>query len=126
MLTMPITDEIKEVKVKFAIAFEFTPKQGAKRGTSKWSINSGLPWNINDPATLKFAQDLDGSFNARAKTYTNLSTDSIRIGSLANKLKNFIALPQPAETDFTTMMTEFASNQLKGEFDTSQLKTKFI
>lgn len=123
---MATTDIIKDISVKFAIAFEFEPNASNQKGFGKWRITQGLPWDAKDPASKKFAIDLDSAFNAKTKTYSHLSPGVSDTNSLAGKLKQFKDLESPENDDFTKAMNSFVTNCLKSEFDQSQLTTKFI
>lgn len=123
---MAITNLIQACDVQFAVAFQFSLKNSAKSGADKWDIDAGLPWDCNDPASIKFAEELDRSFNGRAKTYTNLSSGSKIKNSLAHQLESFKNINTPTKADFTDAMKTFITHHLKGELNNSQLKTGFI
>ncbi|EKE79452.1 nucleoid-associated protein [Idiomarina xiamenensis] len=123
---MATVQEIKDVSVKFAIAFEFERNTSKNNGAAKWKVNNGLPWNVNDPASRKFALDLDNSFNARTKTYTHLSPSASDKVSLAGRLEKIKNIASPNNSQYSKEMTEFVRNRLKNEFEKSQLASKFI
>lgn len=123
---MAVTNLIQACDVQFAVAFQFSLKNSAKSGADKWDIDAGLPWDCNDPASIKFAEELDRSFNGRAKTYTNLSSGSKIKNSLAHQLECFKNIKTPTKANFTDAMSTFITHHLKGELNNSQLKTGFI
>ena len=123
---MAVITEIQAYDVKFAIAFEFSLKPSSKTKSDKWNVKTGLPWDSNDPASIKFAGELDQAFNRRGKTYTHLSPGSRINHSLAHQLEDFTSKSGPQKTDFTNAMSTFISHHLKGELNKSQLKTGFI
>ena len=118
---MAVTNLIQACDVQFAVAFQFSLKNATKSGTDKWNIDAGLPWDCNDPASIKFAEELDRSFNGRAKTYTNLSSGSKIKNSLAHQLEGFNSIKSPTRNDFKSSMKTFINHHLKGELNKSQV-----
>ncbi|RUO26011.1 hypothetical protein CWE09_04600 [Aliidiomarina minuta] len=123
---MAVITEKQECEVKFAIAFQFTPKSTNQVGNNKWTIDTGVPWNVKDVASTTFANELDHSFNGRAKTYTNLSSGRGVNNSLAAKLHEFNNKSTPSNKDFLGAMSSFVSSHLKSQLNNSQLKSGFI
>lgn len=123
---MGVITEKQEYEVKFAVAFQFTPKPSHQISNNKWDIDIGAPWDVKKAASNKFANELDHSFNGRAKTYTNLSTGRGLRNSLAAKLYDFIKRKNPSKQDFSDAMTLFISNHLQSQLNNSQLKSGFI